>query len=139
LSTVFAALGVAMICWLCVGWEQDIDEKEYYYIRNVEYDNGTSVQKIIIDERKLTESEDVIGSINITKELDRIFPNGTIIKAYRYKSMKKGVCWLNGHIWYYEPVLPDDENYEEAKKLVKDIKIDNVVEITNENIIDNKE
>jgi len=118
LSIVFVFLGSCMIYWLCKSWNQDIDTEDYHCIRNIMHSDGSMTQQIFYDRG------DGPYSINITQRLNRIFPNNTIVKVSRYKTFKNGIWWMtNDSFLLYEAILPNDENYEDARKLVKDIKI----------------
>jgi len=120
---VFVLLGSFVTYWLCDSWNQDICEEDYHCIRNIKFDNGTMIQEVIFAEEKETRYPYNASVINITKKFNVIFPDNTIIKTYRYKSIKNGIWWINGSRLCCEPILPNDEDYERVKKLTKDIKM----------------
>ena len=114
-SFILCAAIFGGICWMASASNQDILSEQYYVLKNVQLENGATAQYITYGDFWNTTNK------NITEELKVIYPEGSIVRAFKYKSYKNGIYWLNEDTVHYDKnvMTPSHPRYKELYDQLK--------------------
>ncbi len=92
----------------------DLTKDEFYKITNIEFEDGNIKQICILKDGRTKNIYDIVKII---------YPEGSVVRRYKYKSKEKYIDFKGLQNYYYEVITPNDKKYQEAKEKVIKIKI----------------